>query len=127
MEGSGIFIPSGSKSTLLHTTLARNTGGDGGGITLGWYDWMSPGISTVLMTDTILSYQDVGLRVKDPSTVTINGILWFANPINSVIDENATLILTNEHTGDPAFINPDFGDYHIGKTSVARDAGVPSG
>ena len=36
-------------------------------------------------------------------------------------------MLMNEHTGNPAFINPDFGDYHIGELSAARDMGVPSG
>jgi hypothetical protein len=54
-------------------------------------------------------------------------VLWFANPINSVINEDATLVLLNEHTGDPLFLNPDGGDYHIGEASAARDAGVPSG
>ena len=81
-EGSGIFIPSGQSLHLLHTTLARNTGGDGGGVTLGWYDWMSPGTSTLLMTDTIMSYQDVGIRVIDTSNVTVNGVLWFATSEN---------------------------------------------
>jgi len=126
-EGSGVYIPSGQSLHLLHTTLARNTGGDGSGVTLGWYDWMSPGTSTLLMTDTIMSYQDVGIRVVDASNITADGILWFANSDNVWQSPDATVVLMSEHTGDPAFLNPDFGDYHIGETSAARDMGIPSG
>jgi len=126
-QGAGVFIPSGGSAHILHTTLARNTGGDGSGITLGWYDWMSPGTSTLLMTDTILAYQDFGIYVSDASNVTVNGVLWFANPDNVWQSDDATVVLMHEHTGNPTFLNPDYGDYHIGKTSAARDAGVPSG
>jgi uncharacterized repeat protein (TIGR01451 family) len=127
LEGTGIFIPSGIEVHMLHNTLARNTGGDGSGVTLGWYDWMPPGTSTLLMTDTVLSYQDVGLNVGDASNVTVNGILWFANSDNVLQSDDATVVLTNELPGDPVFLNPDFGDYHIGEASAARDKGVPSG
>ena len=127
LGGSGIFIPSGGAVKMLHVTLARNTGGDGSGVTLGWYDWMSPGTSTLLITDTIMSYQDAGIRAIDASNVTANGVLWFANSDNVWQSPDATVVLMNEHTGDPAFLNPDYGDYHIGKTSAARDTGVPSG
>ncbi len=126
-EGAGIFIPSNQTLYLLQTTLARNTGGDGSGITLGWYDWMSPGTSTVAMTDTILAYQSVGIRVTDASTVTMNGVLWHADPITLTQAYSATVWVQNQHSGNPAFLAPDAGDYHIGETSAARDMGVPSG
>ncbi len=127
LAGAGVFIPSGGAVHMLHTTLARNTGGDGGGITLGWYDWMSPGTSTLAMTDTILAYQGVGIRATDSSTVTVNSVLWFANPSNVSQSEDATVWSWNEHTGNPQFVNPDGGDYHISEASAARDMGVPSG
>jgi hypothetical protein len=88
---------------------------------------MSPGVSTLAMTNTILAYQDVGIRATDASTVTVNGILWFADPDTVWQTDDATVVLMNEHNGDPAFFNPDAGDYHIGATSAARDAGVDSG
>ena len=127
LEGAGMFIPSGGAVKMLHTTLARNTGGDGSGITLGWYDWQSPGISTLLMTDTIIAYQDVGIRVTDASTVTVNSILWYADPVTVWQSEDATVWAWNEHTGNPYFVNPDGGDYHIGEDSAARNMGVDSG
>jgi uncharacterized repeat protein (TIGR01451 family) len=33
----------------------------------------------------------------------------------------------NQHTGDPAFVDPDNGDYHIGPGSAAIDAGLDAG
>jgi predicted outer membrane repeat protein len=127
LQGAGMFIPSGIAVHLNHTTLTRNTGGDGSGITLGWYDWMSPGVSTLAMTDTILAYQDVGIQVSDASTVTVAGVLWFANSSNVSQSEDATVWAWGEHTGDPLFVNPDGGDYHIGEQSAARNMGLPSG
>jgi uncharacterized repeat protein (TIGR01451 family) len=126
LEGAGMFIPSGGAVKMLHTTLARNTGGDDSGITLGWYDWMSPGVSSLAMTDTIVAYQEVGIQVSDLSTVTVGGVLWFANPTNVSHSDDATVWLWNEHTGDPLFVNPDGSDYHIGEDSAARNAGIPS-
>jgi uncharacterized repeat protein (TIGR01451 family) len=126
LQGAGLFIPSGIEVHLNHTTLARNSGGDGSGITLGWYDWMSPGVSTLAMTDTILAYQDIGIKVSDASTVTVAGVLWFANSSNVWQSEDATVWAWGEHTGDPLFANPDGGDYHIGENSAARNMGLPS-
>jgi uncharacterized repeat protein (TIGR01451 family) len=127
LQGAGMFIPSGIAVHLNHTTLARNTGGDGSGITLGWYDWMSPGVSTLAMTDTIVAYQDVGIQVSDASTVTVAGVLWFANSSNVWQSEDATVWKWSEVTGNPYFVNPDGGDYHIGENSAARNTGLPSG
>jgi uncharacterized repeat protein (TIGR01451 family) len=127
LQGAGVFIPSGSAVHLLHTTLARNTGGDGSGLALGWYDWQQPGASTVAMTDTLLAYQGVGIRVMDASTLDVNGVLWFADAVKVSQSISSTVSVWNEHNGDPLFADPDGGDYHIGEGSAAHDAGVPSG
>jgi hypothetical protein len=37
------------------------------------------------------------------------------------------VISTNEVSGDPEFVNPGEGDYHIGPNSAAFDAGVDVG
>jgi hypothetical protein len=65
--------------------------------------------------------------VKDASTVTVNGVLWHATPSHVSQSASATVNLLKEHTGDPLFLNPDGGDYHIGENSAARDVGVPYG
>ena len=106
-EGSGVFIPSGQSLHLLHTTIARNTDGDGSGVTLGWYDWMSPGTSTLLMTDTILALSRCGnQRWSDVSTVTVDGVLWFANTDDVWQSDDATVYLSNEYTGCTALPTP---------------------
>jgi hypothetical protein len=127
LGGAGVFIPSGSAVHLLHTTLARNTGGGDSGLMLGWYSWQQPGASTVAMTDTILAYQGVGIRVSDDSTLTANGVLWFADPVKVSQSISSTVWVWNEHNGDPLFVDPDGGDYHISEGSAAHDVGVPSG
>ncbi|MDY7080093.1 MAG: choice-of-anchor Q domain-containing protein, partial [Chloroflexota bacterium] len=38
-----------------------------------------------------------------------------------------TVTVAHATTGDPAFVNPEQGDYHILATSAALDAGVDSG
>jgi parallel beta-helix repeat protein len=130
LEGAGVYITSALNVHLLHTTLARNRGGDGSGVHVGelyLWPWQQPGPSTMVMTNTILAYQEVGIKVSDASTVTVNGVLWHADPITLTQVYSATVWMQNQHTGDPAFLNPDDGDYHIGETSAARDTGVPSG
>lgn len=124
LEGAGVYIPTSGAVRMLHVTLARNTGGDGSGVTLSGNELLA---STLWMTNTILTYQDVGIQVTDASTVTVNGVLWFANPDNVIQSDQATVYLWNEHTGDPAFLDPDGGDYHLGELSAARNMGIPSG
>jgi parallel beta-helix repeat protein len=127
LEGAGVFIPSGGAVHLLQNTLAHNSGGDGSGMTLGWYDYQSPGASSVVMTNTILANQEVGIRVADSSNLTLNGVLWYATPTTISQAPGAAVSVQNPHTGNPAFVDPAGGDYHIGATSAARDAGVNGG
>ncbi|MBN1888665.1 MAG: DUF11 domain-containing protein [Thermoflexales bacterium] len=125
LEGAGMFITPDKTVYMLQTTLARNGGGDGSGVTLGWYDWQGPGTSTVVMTNTIVASQTVGVRVTGSSTATVNGVLWHATPVTVSQSPSATVSVQNQITGDPAFLAG--GDYHIGAASAARDAGVDSG
>ncbi len=130
LEGAGVYITSALNVHLLHTTLARNRGGDGSGVYVGelyLWPWQQPGPSTMVMTNTILAYQEVGIKVSDASTVTVNGVLWHADPITLTQAYSATVWVQNQHSGNPVFLAPDTGDYHIGETSAARDMGVSSG
>jgi hypothetical protein len=118
--GSGLWI-GGSKPLLLHTTIARNTGGNGSGITLTGDG--SGGYSTLSMTNTLLISHTVGISVTANNTVTLNGVLWFSAPI-TISQPGATVIVQNQYTGDPVF---DIDGFHLTSHSAAIDKGVPAG
>jgi uncharacterized repeat protein (TIGR01451 family) len=122
--GSGMHIE-WSSLHLLHNTIARNSGGDGSGIYIREYDVGDT--SWVTLTNTILVSQSVGIAVTGGNTATVNGILWYNTPITISQSPTATVSVQNQLTDDPAFVDPDGGDYHIGASSPARDAGVDSG
>ncbi len=122
--GSGLYIR-GSSAFLLHTTIARNSGGDGSGV----YVSNDGESSAVTMTNTILVDHTIGITVANGSTATLEATLWgdgdWANTTDW--DGAGTVILSLNHWGDPAFVAPDTGDYHIEAESAALDAGVDSG
>ncbi len=121
VRGSGLWI-GGSHPSLRHTTLARNTGGDGSGVLVAN---AGSALSTVAMTNTILVSHTVGISVTSGSTATLEATLWG----NGTDWDGAGTIVTGtiDIWGDPAFVNPDGGDYHIGSGSAARNAGVNAG
>jgi uncharacterized repeat protein (TIGR01451 family) len=124
-KGNGLHIHFASFPRLLHNTIANNTGGDGSGIYVTCYDW--GGDATVAMTDTILVGYSVGISVTENNTVTINGVLWHNTPVTISRSVTGSVNVQNQYTGDPAFVDPDNGDYHIGPGSAAIDAGVDAG
>ena len=126
VSGSGLWI-GGSTPLLLHTTLARNTGGDGSGVLV--TDAGSTH-STVILTNTLLVSHTVGISVDVNSTVTLEGTLWGSGVWANGTDwggDGAIVTGTVNIWGDPAFVNPDGGDHHIGPDSAARNAGVNAG
>jgi uncharacterized repeat protein (TIGR01451 family) len=129
-SGSGLYIK-GSSPRLLHTTIARNSGGDGSGV----YVTEDVGMfysfySTVALTNTILVSHAVGVYVTADNTATLEGTLWgdgaWANGTDWSGEGNITTGTVNLW-GDPAFLDPDDGDYHISFGSAAVDAGVDAG
>ncbi len=120
--GSGLYIVN-SSARLLHTTIARNRGGDGSGVCIDF------GASSA-MTNTILVSQTVGITVTAGSRATQEGTLWgsgaWANGANWGGD-GAIVTGTVNVFGDPGFVDPATGDYHIGPNSAAIDAGVNAG
>jgi len=121
-EGGGLYVAE-STSRLLHNTIAHNTGGDGSGIYINRF-YQSP-VSTVWLTDTILVSHTVGISVTAGNTVTLDATLWG----NDADWGGAGTIITGTTNvwGNPAFVDPDAGDYHIGPNSAARDAGINAG
>jgi parallel beta-helix repeat protein len=118
--GAGIRLRT-CNAHLLHNTIARNTGGSGEGIYVS-------NASTVWMTNTILVGHAIGIRV-DSSSATLEATLWGEGMWANVTDTVGSTITTGTVNvrGDPAFLAPAEGDYHVGVASAAVDAGVNAG
>jgi len=126
--GAGVYIR-GSQCDFRHTTIARNSGGDDSGIHVrGNPHWGE--YSTVALTNTILVSHTVGITVAVGNTATLEATLWGSGDWANGADwggAGTILVGTHNYWGDPAFIDPNAGDYHIGPGSAAIDAGVDAG
>jgi parallel beta-helix repeat protein len=122
--GGGVGIIC-SDAIMLHTTIARNTSGDGSGMSIAEYDYgceTSPG--GVVLTNTILVSHTVGISVTGGNTVTVNSILWSGTPITVSQSTTAVVSLQNQYEGNPSFVSDG---YHITPASAAVDVGVDAG
>lgn len=123
-QGSALRIEASSVQ-LIHATIARNRN--------------SPGLivtgtvnqpSTVVLTNTILASHTIGVMVSAGSTAKLDATLWGSGVWSNGLDwggEGTIITGTVNVWGNPAFIDPDAGDYHIGPGSAAIDAGVNAG
>jgi parallel beta-helix repeat protein len=124
--GSGLYIV-GSSPPVLHTTIARNTGGDGSGIYVtGWWGCAVPPPyfpGTVALTNTLLVSHTVGIAVAAGDTAMLESTLWYGNATDW---DGAGTIVTGTHNywGDPLF---DADGYHLLDGSAAIDKGVDAG
>ncbi len=124
--GSGLYV-AGSSARLLHPTIARNSGGDGSGV---YITGTAGTTSTVAMTNTILVSHTVGITVAAGNTATLTATLWGTGTWANLADWGGagTVITGTINIWDqPAFVDPDRGDYHIGPNSAAIDAGEHAG
>lgn len=72
----------------------------------------------------------VGITVAAGNTATLEATLWGMGPWANGTDWGGVgTVITGTHNywGDPAFVDPDVGDYHIGPGSAAIDVGVDAG
>jgi uncharacterized repeat protein (TIGR01451 family) len=137
--GSGLYIQD-SSPRLLHTTIVRNSDSEGHhhcrsiGLhttiarTSGVY--ITGTTSTVALTNTILVSHTVGITVAAGNTATLTATLWGTGTWANLTDwGGAGTIITGTINiwGDPVFVDPDAGDYHIGPGSAAIDTGVIAG
>ena len=111
-KGSGIYFL-GSDSRLRHTTIARNSGGDGSGLHLG-----VGANSHITLTNTILVSHTVGITVAEAKTAHFEDTLWRNNLIDRAGPGTVTHV--RDVSGDPAFVDA----YHIAETSAAVDVGA---
>jgi PKD repeat protein/uncharacterized protein YjiK len=118
-SGSGVYVE--PPASLLHTTLADNSGGDGIGV------YISTGYGAhgaVDLVNTVVVSHQTGIKVTAGCTVTADGILFYDTPSQVSWDPTATVTVQNGVVGDPAFA-PD--GYHLTPGSAAVDAGVDVG
>jgi len=125
-DSEGLHIEA-SSPRLLHTTVVRNAGHDslGVAVTNDWSDY-----STVALTNTILVGHWLGIGVESGNTATLESTLWGSGEWANGADwwsEGTIITGTNNYWGDPAFVDPTSGDYHIGAGSAAIDVGVNAG
>jgi hypothetical protein len=120
--GSGLYI-TGSQATLLHTTIAANRGGAGLEVS-----GVSGGEAT--LANTILVSHTVGISVAAGSQAGLAHTLWgsgaWANGLDATGAGTITLAMHN-YWGDPLFLDPAAGDYHILSGSAAVDKGPDVG
>jgi parallel beta-helix repeat protein len=124
--GSGLYIL-GSSPRLLHTTIARNSGGDGSGF---YVTDIRSNYSSVALTNTILVSQTVGVYATNGNTATLEATLWGSESWANETDwGGAGSIATGTVNlwDNPAFVDPNARDYHIGPGSAAIDMGVDAG
>jgi uncharacterized repeat protein (TIGR01451 family) len=121
IAGAGLYVDAASPH-LLHTTFARNGGGDGSGIDV---TGVISAPSTVVLTNTVLISHSVGITVTAGNTAALEATLWG----NGIDWGGGGAVVTGTHNlwGAPDFLDPEGGDYHIGPASAARDAGVDAG
>jgi hypothetical protein len=124
--GSGVYV-SGASPVLLHNTIANNVGGGGSGVYVKeeviWGTWVI--YSSVSLTNTIVSDQVVGVYASLGNTVTLESTLWHDDASNW--DGDGVITSSGDLAGDPMFVSPTGGDYHIMAPSAARDVGVDAG
>ncbi len=116
--GSAVFVLNSSPVYLVHNTIAQNGGGGQGMYVFG----SSANPSTAALDNTIIVSQSVGI-VNFNGSVDVNGVLWYGNGANYT----GAVTVSSEITGSPEFVLPTIGDYRLGKSSAAIDAGIDAG
>jgi hypothetical protein len=125
--GSGVYVEE-SSLRMLHTTIAGNMGGDGSGVYTPNGHPSYP--STVALTNTIIVSQTVGVRSASGDMVRLEATLWgdgiWANGTDWA-GPGTVLTGTVNFWGDPGFLDPATGGYHLGPGSEALDRGIDAG
>jgi len=95
---------------LIHNTIAGNSRAVEAGYTA----------TVSLVNNVIANHSANGVYTYAGATVIADHNLFWNNGADSITGTNAVL-------GDPSFVNPTLGDYHIGPGSAALDAGANAG
>jgi hypothetical protein len=126
-EGCGLSNL-GAELVMLHNTMARNQGPCRVGLYVDAGAAGRPGTTT--MTNTILVSHTLGISVTEGNTGTLEATLWGTATWANESDwggPGAVLSGTMNIRGEPDFVDPDGGDYHIAEASAAKDSGSDAG
>lgn len=119
-NGPGIAVAGASTLQAAHTTIAGNTGGDGSGLYLP-PTALPDAANIVVLTNTLLANQAVGISAGGGNTVTLNTLLHHNTPLPLSASPTATVTTTNVFTGNPRLAQDG---YHLTAGSDAIDGGV---
>ncbi|MCL7455068.1 MAG: hypothetical protein M8467_18685 [Anaerolineae bacterium] len=119
----GALVAAAAYVEARHSTVARNTSGDGSAI----YVTGGFGPGTVLMVNSILASHDVGVYVwpSPPdytNSATLDYALW--DGVGVLNSGGGSFVATNTLVGSPGFCSDG---YHICPASDAIDQAVPAG
>jgi len=115
---SGGVTLSGTEARFRHTTIADNADF---GLSAGSSGQFS---SDVVLTNTIVSGNEVGVQAYYGGAITLTATLW-DNVTNTMEKLDGHIFVgAGSYTGDPAFADVAAGDVHIRPTSLAVDRGV---
>lgn len=119
--GSGVYV-AGASPRLIHSTIARNIGGDGTGVVAVETDGTR---SSVTLVNTILAAQDLAVRATANNTITLEATLWDGNQQNWLL--GAGRIITG--SADLNFFGQarfQADGIHLQKDSKAAGVGIPT-
>ncbi len=117
---AGYFEGVGSTVDLIHATIVSPTLAQPG---LGYLAAIYVYQSAVNITNTIVASYSVGLY-NNSGTLHEDHNLFFGVVSPTV---NATTVGAHDINGDPKFLNPTAGDYHLGAGSAATGQGINAG
>ena len=113
--GAAIAVASASQALIVHVTIASPTLAAGSAINID--------ASSASITNTIVASHAVGIN-GTASTVAQNYTLFFANTADTAGTVSGG---AGSGVGDPRFVDPAAGDYHLTPLSAARDGGPNAG
>jgi len=108
-----------SQGTLLHNTFVTNIS-----LNTSWMVNVGP-TTTLTLINTIVGLPG-GVWVERGGSATLDSTLWETG-LDKTVGGPGTFRVSGSHEGDPAFVDPGGGDYHIGLASAAIDQGVDAG
>ncbi len=116
----------GATAHLFHTTVAYNDPDRGQAIYVTGYAEQTDVVhGFVALTNTIFANHAVGVYVDAHAGARLESTLWSGNT-RDMVGSETFLVQKHPYRGDPGFMNPDVGDYHIDAHSRALDVGVVS-
>jgi len=141
-DGAGVVVLSSAPFTVTNNIMAGNlSDGIGRGLVVAYE--ASNGIAVhntivaneysgvsaeqgchLTLINNIIAEHPIGITTySNPHGVTADSTLWWNNDTN-IVGQVTTI---RDHTGNPAFVDLEGGDYHLGDSSAALDYGVDAG